>query len=133
MYADAMTTPQLLRTVLLLNAGFSLASGTLLTIAPDAVATALGADIDGWLRLLGVALVGHAALLLFGATRPDTSGWGKLNLVAIAPYPVAMVAAALVVEPTTGVVLVLADGAIIGALAVANWMGLRHVAVPSTA
>ena len=110
---------QLLRTGLIANAIFSLATGILLVVAPNAVGGWLGVDIDGWLRLLGAALVGHAAILAIAARQREPRVLGKLNLIAIAPYPVLMillVATGLIDRPL-GRALVLADGAVVAALA----------------
>ncbi len=123
----------LLGPALIANGAFSALSGLVLAIAPATVSGWLGVDIPGWLRLFGIVLIGHAALIAFVVSvsqRPERSGdlgrWGLLNLVAIAPYPLLMIIAAIAAVPRDlGRLLVLADGAIIGVFAVAQWMGLR--------
>ena len=113
------------RTGLRLNAALSFATGTLLTVAPATVGGWLDVSIDGWLRALGVALLGHAAILAWVTTQTRLEGWLKLNLAVIAPYPLMMIGlAATVVDPPAGRALVLLDGALVGALAVMQARGL---------
>ncbi len=127
-----------LRPSLLANAAFSAASGALMLIAPSTVSGWLGLDIAGWLRLFGLVLVGHALLIVFLLPRLGVRRSAQLNLLAIAPYPFLMIAvvAAGLVERSLGQGLVLADGAIIGAVAVVQALGLRDHAAdrhPQTA
>lgn len=115
-----MTSP---RTPLLVNAAFSLASGALIGLVPGTVGGWLGVDIDGWLRLVGLALFGHGVMLLGAVRQPDVAKWAKLNLMAIAPYPLLMivlVATGLIDRPL-GQVLALVDGAAIAVIA--GWLG----------
>lgn len=109
------------------NAVFSLASGLLLTIAPDTVGGWLGVNIDGWLRLLGIALLAHAGLLALALRQPQIERWTRLNLAAIAPYPFLMIAVVGAGLVDKGQALVLADGAIVGAIALTQWFGLRTI------
>lgn len=121
-----MTSRSLLQTTLSSNAGFSAASGLVLLVVPGAIGGIIGVDVDWLLRLFGVALLAHAALLWIVVGRADVVRWAKLNLAAIAPYPVAMVAVALTVaESGDGRALVLADGAAIALIAGALAIGLR--------
>lgn len=117
----------LLHTAMMGNAGFSALTGAVLTFAPSAAAGWLGVSIDGWLRLLGLALLGHAGVLLDVVRRADVRRWGWINLAAIAPYPLAMfmVVALGWVDRPLGVTLVLFDGLVVGALAAGHAMGLR--------
>ena len=122
-----MTSRSLLQTTLSSNAGFSSASGLVLLAVPEAIGGVIGVDIDWFLHLFGVALLAHAALLWIVVGRTDVARWAKLNLVAIAPYPVAMIAvAATIAEAGAGRLLVLADGAAIAIIAGAHAVGLRQ-------
>lgn len=120
---------QLLQLGLHANAAFSLATGALLAIAPATVGNWLGVEIDLWLRLLGLALIGHAGILAFVARQPQPESLAKLNLAMIAPYPLMMVALAVfgLVDGGTGQALVLADGAVVGITALVQAAGLRRV------
>ena len=122
-----MNESSLLKTALVGNGLFSLMTGALLAIAPATVGDWLGVSIDGWLRALGLALLAHGVVLLWAAQRPDPTGWGRLNLAMIAPYPVMMIVLAVtsLVEPSGGKVLVLADGLVVGVFAVMHALALR--------
>ncbi len=117
----------LLRTGLAANAAFSAFTGLLLTLAPGTVNDWLGLAIPGWLRLLGVALLGHAVILAIVLRLDRPEPLAKLNLAAIAPYPLLMVGLVVadVVSPTGGQALVLLDGAVVGMVAVLQALGLR--------
>lgn len=119
-YASSMRS---LQRPLRFNAIFSLASGILLTAAPSQVNDWLGVDAVAITRLFGVALLGHAVLLLWGAAQPNPQPFVFINLIAIAPYPLAMIALVTsgMVEGTLGQTLVLADGAIIAAISLWHW------------
>ncbi len=111
-----------------LNAAFSLATGLLLTAAPGAVGNWLDVSITGWLGVLGVVLIGHAGLLVWVSRQPSVATWAKLNVAAIAPYPLIMAGliATGLVSTTLGRTLLLLDGAIVAAIAFAQWNGLRR-------
>ena len=119
--------PFAIRRPLRANAVFSALTGALLTAAPAAVGGWLGVSIDGWLRALGIALLGHAVLLAFASTLANPIPLGRLNLAAIAPYPVLMIGLAVtgLVDRPLGQFLVLADGLIVGLIAVAHAAALR--------
>ena len=122
----------LLDRALALNGVLSLGSGALMTVAPGTVGSALGVNGSGWIRLVGAGLLGHAALLAYAMTRDDRRPWGRLNLAAIAPYPLAMIAlAVLVVSDGAGRLLVLGDGALIAGIAAMHWAGLRRSRPPT--
>jgi hypothetical protein len=127
-----MAEPTTLRTTLALNAGFSAASGLLLSLAPAAIGAVVGTDATWFLRAFGIVLLGHA-LILVGVIRLERlASWARLNLLAIAPYPLAMLAvAALVTDDSTGRALVLADALIIGLIAAALAVGLRKQPLPA--
>lgn len=116
-----------LRLALRINAVASLATGLLLTAAPSVVAEWLGVSIDGWLRLIGVALLGHGALLLWIGEQPSIDFWAKLNLAAIGPYPLILLGLVLVGAVDTGIgrALLLVDATVVGLFAVAQFMGVR--------
>ena len=118
------------RTALRLNAVFSLIIGGLLAAAPSAVGGWLGVSIDGWLRLLGVALLGHGALLLWVASLRDVRTWTTRNLAVIAPYPALMVVLVVteLIDRPLGQGLALLDGAIVAMCAFWQWAGLRATA-----
>lgn len=120
-----MTLPTALRA----NAALSFATGALLAVAPSAVGGWLGVSIDGWLRLLGVALIAHGALLVWASQQEEIVSWVKLNLAVIAPYPLMMIGLVVtgLVDTSVGRSLVLLDGALVGLLARAHWTGLRTV------
>ena len=80
-----------LRSALIANALVSLASGGLMLITPGTVSSWLGLDIAGWLRLFGLVLIGHGALIAVLLPRFGVRQTALLNLVAIAPYPLLMV------------------------------------------
>lgn len=125
-----------LRTALILNALFSTGTGLLLTIAPGSVGGWLGIDLDGWLRLLGVVLIAHGAALRWVLTQDDLRMWGRLDLAGIAPYPIAMAGLVVtrLIDRPLGIGLVLTDGAIVAALALLHWQGLKtHGVQNSTA
>ena len=103
----------------------SIGSGLLLSVAPGTVDEWLGTSIATWLRLFGIALIGHGILLAVAQGRHDQHRWGRLNLLAIAPYPVLMVVAAFLVGSSTGVALVLIDGLAIAAVALLHARALR--------
>ena len=125
------STPHPLRRALRANAAFSLATGLLLSAAPGTVGAWLGVDVDGWLRLLGLALLGHAAALAIATRLPDPTFPGRLNLAMIAPYPLLRIglAATGLVDRPLGQALVLADGVIVGAIAIAHARALHQPAL----
>lgn len=108
-----------------LNALLSFATGSLFTIAPATVGGWLGVSIDGWLRLFGVALLGHAAVLAWAGSRDTIVGWLTLNLATIAPYPLLMIGLVVsgLVERPLGQALVLIDGALVATVAVVQARG----------
>ena len=112
---------------LLLNAAFSVASGVLLAAAPGTVGGWLGVSVDGWLRLFGVALIAHAALLLWVNNLADPIPLTRVNLAMIAPYPLLMIGLVVsgLVERPLGQALVLADGAAIAVFAFLQWRAVR--------
>lgn len=116
------------RVALLANGAFSFATGLLLAIAAPTVGDWLGVSIDPWLRALGIALIGHGALLSWAARLDPIKPWVRLNLMTIAPYPLLMIGLVIfgLVDRTTGQILVLLDGVIVGLLAVGHWLGLRN-------
>lgn len=118
-----MTLAAALRT----NAAFSFATGLLLALAPETAGDWLGVSIDGWLRTLGLALLGHGALLVWASQQATIVNWAKLNVAMIAPYPVLMVGLVVsgLVDTGIGRGLVLLDGTIVGFLCVAQWIGLQ--------
>lgn len=121
------TQPATVRLALLVNAAFSLLNGLVLSLAPGRVADWLGVSVDGWLRLFGIALLGHAAALAWAAQHEARDRWTRLNLMMIAPYPLLMVliVAAGWVDRPLGQGLVLADGAVMTVIAVLHAIGLR--------
>lgn len=123
-----MQSTKLLRRALAANATFSALSGLVLTIITSQVADWLGVSITGWLRLFGLVLIGHAIVLAWVLTRPDVRRWGQLNLLAIAPYPLIMLALVLtgLVDGSLGQGLVIFDGLVIAAIAVGHALGLRN-------
>ncbi len=116
-----------LRGALRLNAAFSAATGGLLTALPGTVGDWLDVSIDGWLRLLGLTLIGHAAMLGWASLQPSIGSWAKVNIAVISPYPLIMIGLVVfgAVGSPLGVVLLLTDGVIVGALAFAQWTGLQ--------
>lgn len=110
------------------NGTFSLASGALLLALPSTVADWLGIDNTLILRAFGVALLSHAAVLFWAANRPDPRPLTKLNLLAIAPYPLAMIAliATGIVDTPLGRTLVLIDGFIIASISAWHLLALRQ-------
>ncbi len=116
-----------LSTALRLNAVFSIATGLLLAATPSTVGSWLDVSLSGWLRVLGIALMGHAVLLIWASRQDSMRSWAKLNIAAIAPYPLSMIGlvATGLVDTGLGRAVVLLDGAIVGTLAFAQWAGLR--------
>lgn len=123
------TDVDILRFGLAANAIGSLGTGALLALAPDTVGGWLGVDASLVLRLFGLALLGHFALLVYAARHPRPESLGKLNLVAIAPYPVIMIAlvATGVIDRDLGQGLALADGALVAFFALVQGVGLRKL------
>ena len=111
-----------------LNAAFSFATGFLLALAPASVGSWLDVSINGWLRLVGIALIAHGAVLLWTTRQDSIASWARLNIAAIGPYPLLMVALIVtgLVSGVLGRSLLLVDGAIVGLLAIAQWSGLRQ-------
>lgn len=122
------TSTDLLKLGLGANALFSLATGLLLAIAPATVGSWLGVEIDGWLRLFGIALVGHFFLLaaILAGSLPLTLA--KLNLAMVAPYPLLLVGLIFggVIDRTLGQGLALVDAAVVGFSALLQFRGLRN-------
>ncbi len=116
-----------LEPALRLNAAFSFATGFVLTLAPATVGTWLDVSITGWLRFLGIALVAHGGLLLWASRQSSIISLAKLNVAAIGPYPLIMIALVVtgLVDSTVGRTLLLLDGAVVWLLAIAQWTGLR--------
>lgn len=123
-----------LRSALVVNATFSLISGLTLAAVPATVGNWLGVNVDQWLRLLGVVLVGHAVLIATLMPRLELRRVATLNLLAIAPYPFLMVllVGAGWVERPLGQGLVLIDGLIIGVLAIVHALGLKAMSSQPT-
>lgn len=117
---------QYLRPALLMNAGFSMLTGLLLAIAPGTVGDWLGVSIDGWLRLIGVALIGHAALITLLLPRMELRSLAKLNFAAIAGYPMLMLGLVLtgLIDRGLGQALAIADGAVVAGIATLLAQGL---------
>lgn len=109
-----------LRHLVLLNAGLSLGSGMLLASAPATVGGWLGVEVDVWIRLIGIALAMHGLLLAWVLTKRDITVWVRINVAAIAPYPLVMIGLVLfdVIATSGGKVLALIDGAIVATLAI---------------
>ena len=132
MTAHGTRDDSLMRVGVTVNAVLSLAVGSAFLIGASAIGEALGIEIDGWIRLFGVALIGHALILAWVRQAQDPVPWTRLNLAMVAPYPLLMIAlAAAVIEPTGGKVLVLVDGTLVGTAALVQYLGLRRTGRPS--
>ena len=132
MTAHGTPDDSLMRVGVTVNAVLSLAVGSAFLIGASAIGEALGIEIDGWIRLFGVALIGHALILAWVRQAQDPVPWTRLNLAMVAPYPLLMIAlAAAVIEPTGGKVLVLVDGTLVGTAALVQYLGLRRTGRPS--
>lgn len=128
------TTPNdsLIRLGITVNAALSLIVGALFVVGASAVGEALGVEIDGWIRLFGVVLIGHALILAWVRQVENPAPWTWLNLAMIAPYPLLMVALAVtVIEPSGGKSLALLDGALVGTAALLQYLGLRRINRPA--
>ena len=125
---DELTRP------LLANCVFSLATGALLAISPATVSDWLGVDIPVELRLFGLVLIGHAAALFWVARREEPRPLVMLNLLAIAPYPIAMIGLVAfgVLDTNLGRTLALADGFVIAVIAAWHAASLRRKTVRTT-
>ena len=79
----------------------------------------LGVDEVVLLRVFGMVLVGHAAILVAVRGRPDVRRWTPCNLAAIAPYPLLLVGVVALglVEGADAITLLLVDAAAVGAIA----------------
>ncbi len=129
-----LTDKALLTMMLRANAIFSLLSGIVLAAAPSTVGGWLGVDIDGWLRLFGLALLLHAVVLSVAARTEPVDRWAMINLVMISPYPLLMIVAAIgFVDEPLGRVLVLADGLVIATIPAGHWAGLGRSPEPELA
>lgn len=71
MYALRSSTP--IRSILYGNALFSGVSGLLSIFASQPIARAIGIDMPLVILILGIGLVGYAALIYFNASRPQIS------------------------------------------------------------
>ena len=122
-----------LRAALTANCALSFTTGLILAVAPATVAGWLDVDIAGWLRLLGVALIGHGVLLVWAARRPDPVPLGKLNFAAIAPYPLLLVVVILtgLVDRPLGQLLLALDASAVAMIALWHLFALRGA--PATA
>ncbi len=111
-----------------MNATVSCATGLLLALAHATVGDWLGVDIVPWLRAFGVGLIGHGAALAWCSARSDADRWTRRNLLVIGPYPLLLLGlvAAGLVERGLGRGLVLADGVLVGAMALSQWSGLHR-------
>lgn len=123
-----MQLPQNVSTGIRMNAALSLFTGAALTAAPSAISNRLGLDITPWLLALGLALLGHAVALEWGARRLDPLPWLRINLAIITPYPAALVvlAASPIIEPSGGKALLLVDAMCVTIVAVMQWSALRQ-------
>lgn len=120
-----------LRRALLANAVFSLATGALMASAPGLVGRWIGVGVAWPLRVLGVALVGFAALLVFAAGSPRRRaplallatfgdfGWvaATIGLFALAPHTLS----------SPGWVIAWAVAAVVLACGVGQAAGLRRM------
>jgi len=70
---DAIRNSSPIRSILYANAIFSGVSGLLFIIASQPIARFLGINIPLAILMLGVGLVGYAALLYLNASRPEIS------------------------------------------------------------
>ena len=122
-----------LRRFVTANALFSLATGALLASIPGTVGGWLGVEVDGWLRLLGLGLIGHFVALWWARNRDNLATWARLNLLVIAPYPLLMVGLVGlgVIDRDLGKTLALTDGLMVGVLAWGHRRALRQ-GVPAT-
>ncbi len=110
------------------NAAFSSLSGIALTAVPAQVSDWLGVDATFILRSFGMLLLVHGAILFWAARRENPRPFALLNFLAIAPYPLGMIAlvATGVVDTSLGRALVLFDGAVIAIIAVWHAILLRQ-------
>ncbi len=122
-------TQKLLRVGLTANAVLSFATGLLLAAAPSTVSGWLGLEIGSWLRLFGLALLGHGAIVVFILRQARPRQLATLNVAAIAPYPLLMICLVAfgLVETGVGRSLVLIDGALVGLIAFTQVAGLRRL------
>jgi len=113
---------------MLFNGAFSLVSGAFFAIAPGIVDGWLGFTASGWIRLVGLVLFGHGLILFWAARRHDRAKWARLNLLAIAPYPILLIGlvAGGVIDRTLGQGLALFDAAVVAAIAVWHFVSLRE-------
>lgn len=100
-----------LPTALLANACLSAVTGVLLLALAGPVAGLFIADVTTLLRGFGAVLLLHTVILLAVRRRASWQFWTRLNLICIAPYPVALLAVILAGWTTgpAGIALVTAD------------------------
>lgn len=131
MSAERESRASLLRIGVRINAVLSLLMGALFVVAASAIADVLRLDIDYWIRVFGVALIGHAVGLILIQKTSNLVRWTWVNLAIIAPYSLVMISLAIaVVEPADGKMLVALDGILVGAVAVLQFLGIRSAAAP---
>lgn len=94
------------------------------------LADVLGVDEVVLLRVFGMVLVGHAAILVAVRDRPDVRRWTLCNLAVIAPYPLLLVGVVALglVEGVGAVTLLLVDAAAVGAVALWQASAVRETA-----
>lgn len=134
MSAKNVSDASLLRVGVRANAVLSLVMGLLFVIAASAISDVVAHDIDYWIVVFGFILIGHAALLVVAQKTKNLVRWTWVNLAIIAPYSLAMFLLAIaVVEPAGGKLLVALDGTLVGAVAVLQFVGIRHRALAASA
>ncbi len=119
-----------LRGRLRLNAGVSFTTGSATLVLAPSLSRALGVDASGLVRLTGGALVVFAVdlVVLSRARRRHLFRGAGIVVVADALWVLATaVALATATIPVRGVVVLVATGALVAALATVQWRALRDV------
>lgn len=109
------------------NAVFSAFTGSLMVGPNFWFGNLLGTPHFDILRIFGLLLLCHAAILVFIVRRGAAPNWVKLNLVLIAPYPALIFIAVLTgfVKGPEGITVAVLDGLIVGAIAIWQFRALK--------
>lgn len=117
-----------LRSALFANAAFSTLTGLPLLFFPKNASGMFGFDHPDILRLVGISLLFHAAMLAWVRNKPTIRGWTKINLGVIAPYPIIILTLISLghITDTAGVVLAGIDGLVVGLIALWQYRALKQ-------
>ena len=123
-----------LKAALLANAVFSAVIGFFAAMFTQPLAAQLQTPHVAILRLIGISLLLHTAILLWARNQDTRATWTRINLWVIAPYPV-LIAALIALGEISGrggVFLASMDALVVGFFAIWQYQALRRVSRPNT-